>query len=188
MFSDLFETIHPAYFFLSALLFMLGSYCGPLAVDREIGFLLRYPRWIHYLLERYFKPYFGFWLTFTIIFILNNLSLFSSFVSGFLVVVPPLAAFLTGFNVAVISYELLGWQGIGQIFINPVAWLEFPAAWISFSLGFVLAEAQLAGESAGAIWPQLWPLYLKYVGFILLLAALLETGMIELARKYEKKD
>jgi hypothetical protein len=191
MLQELFQTIDLAYLFLSALLFMIGLYLGPVAVEREISFLLKYPRWMLNLMNRYFKSDYNFLIIFLLIFFLNNFSLFSSFVSGFLIIGPPIAAFLTGFHVSVISFEMMGWQGVWHILINPVAWLEFPAAWISFSLGFELAKIQFAQfnwPSAFDLFNSLLPVYLKYVFTLLFLAAILETIMIVFVRRYPDED
>jgi Stage II sporulation protein M len=137
-------------------------------------------------MERFFKTKRAFVILFLIIFSLNNLSLFTSFLSGFLVILPPLAAFITGLNVSIVSFELMGWKGIWQILINPVAWLEFPAAWLSFAMGFRLAETILTRHSfqlAIDEFTHLLPVYLKYVLTLLFVAALLEAGMIVFAEK-----
>lgn len=191
MFSDLIQAIDLKYFFFSALLFMFGLYLGPAAVEKEMTSLLKYPRAMMRLMERYFKPDYSFITVFLIIVILNNISLFSSFVSGFLIIGPPVAAFLTGFNVAVISFEMLGWRGIWHILLNPVAWLEFPAAWISFALGFELAKTQLTGlewHSTLKAFEILWPVYAKYVFVLLLFSAVLETALILFARRFPDEE
>ncbi len=125
-------------------------------------------------------------LVFFIIFGLNNLSLASAFLSGLLIILPPFIAFLTGFNIGVMSYEMMGWRGIWQILVNPVAWLEFPAAFISFSFAHQLAEAQLMfrdwGYTSGMLM-ELGYLYFKYVFFLLLAAAVIETILIYFSRK-----
>ncbi len=193
MFSDLLDTIHWAYFFVAALIFVAGIYAGPIAVEKELRWLLRYPRWLFRLMERYFKTDFHFLLIFFLIFVLNNISLFSGFLSGFLIAGPVLAAFLTGFNVSVVTFEMMGWQGIWHILTNPVAWLEFPAAWVSFGLGFQLAEVQLVqfnGPETFEVFSILWPIYLKYVAGLLFFAAVIETGMIVISRRFmdDKED
>jgi len=191
MFSDLFQTINLAYLFLSALLFMIGLYLGPLAGEREIAILLKYPRWMLRMMERYFKSDYNFIIIFLLIFTLNNISLFSSFVSGFLIIGPPIAAFLTGFNVAAISFEMMGWRGVWHILLNPVAWLEFPAAWMSFALGFELAEMQFTAKDWSKtleLWNTLWPIYLKYVLALLLIAAVLEAALIVFSRRFPDEE
>lgn len=191
MFADFFETIDFTYFFLSVMLFFAGIYLGPSAVDRNLDFLLRYPRWILRMTRRYFTDGLNIMAVFLIIFSLNNFSLVTSFLSGVLVVLPPFAAFFTGFNVAVMSYEMMGWRGIWQILMNPVAWLEFPAAFISFSLAHQLAEAQLMfsdWQHTLNLLTDLWPFYLKYVFTLLLAAAILETSIILYGRKLPKDN
>ncbi len=191
MFADLFENIRLAYFFLSALLFCAGFYLGPAIVEKDIRWLLAYPNWMRKILERYINLEPHFFTLFFIILVLNNISLFTSFTSGFLIFLPILAAFLTGLHVSVVSYSVAGWQGIWHVLVNPIAWLEFPAAWLSFALGMSLAEKQLElGFSGFAVdaYLTLFPLYWKYTGVLLVVAALLESLMIVLARKLPKDD
>lgn len=188
MFGDLFAEINFAYIFAAAVLFLSGIYYAPFIVDRNIRWLLIYPRWIARLMEKYFTVRWGFIPTFFIILILNNISLFTGFVSGFLLIVPFIIAFLTGFHVAVVGYDLMGWKGIWHILVNPIAWLEFPAAWISFSLGFRLAYVMYSFrqfDTAYQYFRLLLPLYFKYVFTLLLIAALLESLLIVLADRHK---
>ncbi|NOX37114.1 MAG: stage II sporulation protein M [Calditrichaeota bacterium] len=188
---DLFDLINYTYFFLSAVLFLGGIYVAPNVVEKNIGFLLKYPRWMRRVMERYFTRKYPFLVLFTIIFLLNNLSLFTSFLSGFILIGPPIAAFLTGLNVAIVSYDMMGWRGIWQILVNPVAWLEFPAAWISFAMGFRLAEAFWLHHSWATVQEQFWillPVYGKYVMVLLFIAALLESGLIVLAERMNDEE
>lgn len=167
---------------------MAGIYLGPMVVERDIALLLIYPRWVKRQMEKYFKTKRGFIVIFLLIFTLNNISIFSSILSGFLIILPPFAAILTGLNVAIISYELMGWQGIFHILVNPVAWLEFPAAWLGFALAFQLAQVQLTGPDLQAtltLFNSFLPVYLKYIMTLLLAAAILETVLIVLAEKFE---
>jgi hypothetical protein len=186
MFSELFEAINYTYFFVSAVLFLVGINTGPIVVEKNIQWLMAYPLLMKRLMDRYFKTKRAFIILFFIIFILNNLSLFTSFLSGFLVVLPPFAAFVTGLNVSIISFELMGWKGIWQILVNPVAWLEFPAAWLSFAMGFRLAETIITRHSfhfAIDEFTFLLLMYFKYVLTLLFIAALLEAAMIVFAEK-----
>lgn len=189
MFSDLFRQISFVHIFLSAILFMAGIYLAPYAVEKNIRWLLAYPRWIARLMEKYFNTRWGFLTLFLLIFSLNNLSLFTGFLSGFLVVLPVLIAFLTGFHVAVIGYDMMGWKGIWHLLVNPVAWLEFPAAWISLALGFRLAQAVVVYQDGTLVWNtfrMLLPLYFNYVFTLLLIAALLESALIRFAEKHKE--
>lgn len=191
MFSELFEHAHFAYIFVAAVLFIAGIYFAPSIVDRNIRWLLVYPRWMAKLMEKYFSDHLGFFPLFITIFLLNNLSLFTGFLSGFLVILPLVLAFFTGFNVAVIGYDLMGWQGLWHMLVNPVAWLEFPAAWISFSLGIRLATEIIVQQnfhSAVKLFPVLLPVYFKYVFSLLLIAALLESVLISIARQHKDES
>ena len=188
MISDLFEHLHFVYIFSAAILFFLGLYLAPTIVEKKINWLLIYPRWVARVIEKYFSIRWGFLPLFIIIFVLNNISLFSGFISGFTILLPIFMAFLTGLHVAIVGYDILGWQGIWQLLVNPVAWLEFPAAWLSFGMGIRISTILLETKSyskAFSIFEDLLPLYFKYVFFLLLLAALLETGLIIWADKHK---
>jgi len=188
MFIDLFEKLHFVYIFIAALLFFAGIYFAPTIVEKKINWLLVYPRWVTKIIEKYFSPRWGFILLFIIILLLNNLSLFSGFISGFVIILPFLFAFLTGLNVAIVGYDLLGWQGIWHLLVNPVAWLEFPAAWISFGMGIKISVKIIYTHrflEAYQLLKQLFPIYLKYVLVLLVLAALLESGLIIWAEKHK---
>ncbi len=188
MFSDLFTQLHFAYIFSAAFLFLAGIYTAPWLAEKNIGWLLAYPRWIAGLMQKYFSARWGFLLVFAIILLLNNLSLFMGFVSGYFVILPVILAFLTGMNVAVIGYDMMGWQGIWHLLVNPVAWLEFPAAWLSFGLGIRLAHSMILYRNfamVSKIFGNLLPLYFKYVFTLLFIAALLESALIVWAEKHK---
>jgi len=190
MFSDLFGQIHFAYIFVSSLFFIAGIYLAPSVVDRNIKWLLIYPRWVARLMEKYFSKRWGFLPIFFTILILNNISLFTGFLSGFLIIFPLILAFLTGFNVAVIGYDLMGWQGIWHLLVNPVAWLEFPASWISFGMGLRLAVVSLQYRSYAVtkqIFSNILPLYFKYVFTLLVIAAIIESLLIVIAERNKDK-
>jgi hypothetical protein len=190
MFSDLFENVKFLYIFLSSILFIAGIYFAPVIVDKNIHWLLVYPRWIAKLMEKYFSTRWGFITIFLIILILNNFSLFFGFISGFTVIFPLILAFFTGFHVAVIGYDLMGWQGIWHLLVNPVAWLEFPASWISFGMGLRLSAELINTGSLNKtyiLFKIMLPLYFKYVFVLLLIAGLLESGMIIWVEKNKDK-
>jgi hypothetical protein len=188
MYADIFEKIQFVNIFIAAFLFIAGIYFAPSIVDRNIRWMLVYPRWVAKLMEKYFSARWGFLSVFLLILVLNNFSLFTGFFSGLLVIFPFLAAFFTGFHVAVIGYDLMGWQGIWHLLINPVAWLEFPASWISFGMGIRISTVVVSTKSLSSgmhIFNQLLPLYFKYVFTLLVIAALLETGMILWVEKHK---
>lgn len=185
MFSELFDAINYTYIFISAVLFLIGINTGPIVVEKNIRWLMAYPLMMKRWMEKYFKTKRAFLILFLIIFSLNNLSLFTSLLSGLFIILPPVAAFLTGLNVSIISFELMGWRGIWQILVNPVAWLEFPAAWLSFAMGFRLSETLLTENFHVTIdaFLSLLPIYFKYVVTLLFIAALLEAALIVFAEK-----
>ncbi len=188
MIHNFFASVDYSLFFLSAILFIAGIYTAPTIVEKNITILLKYPRWMRGVIEKVVKKKLSFLILFFIIFFFNNLSLFGSFASGFLIILPPAAAFFTGLNVAIISFDMMGWKGIWQMLINPVAWLEFPAAWISFALGFQLALTQLQHfnfSDTAELFFRLIPIYLKYVFSLLLIAGILETGLIIMMEKFK---
>ncbi len=185
-----FEGVPFGFFFLSATLFLLGIYVAPVVVEREISWLLWYPRKMRRFMEKLLARKIPVVLIFLLIFTLNNISLFSSFLSGFLVVGPFVSAFLTGLNVAIVSYEMMGWQGVWQILVNPVAWLEFPAAWLSFAMGIKLAVVTVQGgwQPAYAEFELLLPYYLKLVVLLLFIAGVLETALIRIMERLQPPD
>ncbi len=188
MLTDLLEQLHFVYIFAAALLFFLGIYLAPIIVEKKINWLLIYPRWVAKVIEKYFSTRWGFIPLFIIILVLNNLSLFSGFISGFTIIFPFIMAFLTGLHVAIVGYDIMGWQGIWQLLVNPVAWLEFPAAWLSFGMGIRISIALVNTKSfptAFQYFQNLLPLYFKYVFILLILAALLESGLIIWAEKHK---
>ena len=190
MFSDLFEQINFANIFVSALCFIGGIYLAPTIVDKNIKWMLVYPRWVKKVMEKYFSASWGFFLLFFLLLLLNNISLFSGFLSGFLIIFPLILAFLTGFHVAVIGYELMGWRGIWYLLVNPVAWLEFPAAWISFALGLSLSIEWISQGTISAVLEKFYvllPLYFKYVFSLLVLAGIIESFLIIIAERQKDK-
>ncbi len=190
MFNDLFSQINFIYIFTVSVLFIGGIYVAPIIVDKNVRWLLAYPRWVAGIMERFFSARWGFLKMFLIILLLNNFSLFTGFVSGFLVIFPFIFAFLTGFNVAVIGYDLMGWEGIWHLLVNPVAWLEFPAAWLSFALGMRLSVVLYQTQNlavAGEVFAFLLPLYFKYVFTLLVIAAAVESILIIFAERLKDK-
>jgi len=185
-----FEIVPFGYFFLSATLFLIGIYIAPAVVEKEVAFLLWYPRKMRRFMEKLLARKMPIVFIFLLIFTLNNLSLFSSFIAGFVVIGPFLSAFLTGMNVAIVSYKMMGWQGVWQILVNPVAWLEFPAAWLSFAMGIKLAVVTLSGGWSSAVqeFELLLPYYLKLVVLLLFVAGILETALIRVMERFQPPD
>ncbi|MEJ2636253.1 MAG: hypothetical protein P8184_13305, partial [Calditrichia bacterium] len=90
----------------------------------------------------------------------------------------------------VIGYDLMGWEGIWHLLVNPVAWLEFPAAWLSFALGMRLSVVLYQTQNlavAGEVFAFLLPLYFKYVLTLLVIAAAVESILIIFAERLKDK-
>ena len=110
----------------------------------------------------------------------NAASLLVNFLSGFLIVLPPVFAFLLGLNVGVISVKEAGATGLVALVGNPVAWLELPAAWISLAIGIQIGIKTTSDGFSGAVsvFPELVEVYVYVVLPLLIAAAVLEATLI----------
>jgi len=71
-----------------------------------------------------------------------------------------------------------------------LAWLEFPASWISFGMGLRLAVVSLQYRSYAVtkqIFSNILPLYFKYVFTLLVIAAIIESLLIVIAERNKDK-
>ena len=188
MFQDLFYSIQFIYIFIPAVLFLAGIYLGPYVVEKDIHILLAYPRWMAAFMEKYMGKSWNVILIFFIILLLNNLSLFGAMLSGFTIILPPVYAFLTGLNISIISFEMMGWKGLWHMLVNPIAWLEFPAAWLSLAFGIKISTIFFTSNFSAAIvmWKELLPLYFKYVFSLLVIAAIIESFMIHIIDRFRE--
>ena len=181
--------VEVTFFVVSALLFAVGYAASYPVVARDIPFLTWYPLRLWRHVREKVSPGDPWHSLFVFLFVFNATSLLVNFLSGFLVVLPPVFAFFLGLNVGVISVEEAGIAGLVSIVANPVAWLELPAAWASLALGFQLAEA-VAGLEPSDVVPtfvELLDVYVFVVVPLLLAAAALEATLIRLAGKVAEK-
>ena len=188
MYREILQRIDWNLFGLAAVLFMMGVVVGPRIVERNIRFLIAYPLWIYRYLEKILQGKPRFLKLFLIIFCFNATSLFISFVSGFTGVLPFLFAFLTGLNVSIITFKVAGRMGFAAIFLNPVAFIELPAAWISLSLGMSLGleiVSPVMGIPISHFFKDLLQVYLMLVLPLLFLSGLLESAMIAFMRRHD---
>jgi len=175
------ELIETRWFAASALLFIVGTAVSYPVASRELRFLTWYPLWIWKKVRDLLSPEDPWLKLFVFLFVFNSVSLLANLLSGFLIVGPPVFAFLLGMNLGVISVEEAGAAGIPlMILLNPVAWIELPAAFVSLAAGMQLAtsifeEGFITGVS---IFPELFETYLFVVLPLLLVAALLESTLI----------
>ena len=167
---------------LSALLFFAGLWLAPLVVERDIRPLLCYPLWIWRRVQHWIQPQDSFLRMIMIITLLNATSLLGNILSGLMGVLPFVFAFLVGLHVGVIVIkETNRWAPIAVI-LNPVAFLELPATWISLAIGMELGLFQLHHFSLSRVFPLLRQGLLVYGTLILpllLVAAFTEVLLIK---------
>lgn len=190
VYSEIFQGIDWNLFGLAAVLFLMGVIVGPRVVEHNIRFLIAYPLWIYTFLEKILQGKPRFLKLFVIIFCFNATSLCISFVSGFAGVLPFLFAFLTGLNVSILTFKVAGRIGFAAIFLNPVAFIELPAAWISLSLGMSLGLEILNPVMEMQIlqyFHHLLKIYLLVVLPLFFLSGLLEAAMISFMRKHDSE-
>ncbi len=166
----------------SALLFFAGLSSAPFVVEKETKPLLWYPLWIWRRIQRWLRPEDPFLKMMLIITFLNATSLLTNILSGLLVVVPFVFAFLVGLHVGVIVIEETGKWSLTGLLLNPVAFVELPATWISFSIGMEMGLSLLHNFSFSAVVPLLRRGVLVYGTLILpllLVAAFIEVLLIK---------
>jgi len=174
--------VSPTWFVVSAVLFFAGVAASYPVATREVSFLTWYPLRVWRYVRRKISPEDPWHKLFVFLLVFNAASLLANFLSGFLVVLPPVFAFLLGVNIGVISVEEAGATGLVALLFNPVAWLELPAAWVSLAIGTQLALAVASAGPSGAlsVFPHLAEVYLHVVLPLLVAAAVLEATLIRL--------
>ncbi len=174
--------VEPTWFVVSAVLFFAGVAVSYPVAKREVSLLTAYPLWIWKRVHESISPDDPWLKLFVFLLTFNATSLLVNFLSGFFVILPPVFAFLLGLNIGVISVEEAGATGLGAMLLNPVAWLELPAAWVSLAIGTQLGIATASGGLSGAlaVFPELAEVYLYIVLPLLLAAALLEATLIRI--------
>lgn len=172
--------VSPTWFVVSAALFFVGVAASYPVATREVGLLTWYPLRVWRYVRKTISPDDPWLKLFVFLLVFNATSLLVNFLSGFLVVLPPVFAFLLGLNIGVISVEEAGVTGLVALLFNPVAWLELPAAWASLAIGTQLAIAAASGGVSGALaaFPELAEVYIQVVLPLLVAAALLEATLI----------
>lgn len=188
IYRDILQRVDWNLFGLAIVLFTMGIVVGPKVVKRNLRFLIAYPLWIYKKLEKILERKPAFIRLFIIIFFFNSASLFISFVSGFTGLLPFLFAFLTGLNVAIITFKVSGKMGLAGIFLNPVALFELPAVWISLALGMNLGLEVLhpmLGIAPSQLFVELLDVYIFLVLPLLFISGFLEAAMISFMLKHD---
>lgn len=178
---QLLSFISPWLFLLSMLLFLAGVIVSPLAVKRQLNILLWYPNWVWSKLKQFMAREPSFWQLGLVIFMLNSTSLLFNLCSGFGVLLPFVAAILLGLNVGIIGYQEGGTKAICAMFAAPHALFELPAAWLSLALGMNIGLTIIQQPAAlGIVIKTSLAIYLKLILALLVLAAIIEAGLIAL--------
>ncbi len=175
------DRVDVTWFLVSAACFVSGYVAAYPVARFDVEVLTWYPLWVWRKVKEAIDPDDPWLKLFVFLFTFNSVSLLANFLSGFLVVLPLVFAVLLGLNIGVIAMEEAGgWGLFAMTALNPVAWIELPAAWTSLAIGFQLAETLLERGvgAAAAEFPALAEVYLYVVLPLLLAAALLESTLI----------
>lgn len=167
---------------VSVVLFTAGFVAAYPVMRYDVRVLQWYPLWIWRRVRESLSPDDPWLKLFVFLFGFNSLSLFVNFVSGWGVVLPYFLVFLLGLNLGVVGIQEAGGLGaFGMLALNPVAWLELPAAWTAATIGMQLGAAVVSGLGRGAaVFPELLVVYIVVVLPLLFFAALLEASLIGL--------
>jgi len=190
-YTRLWSFIRLDLFLLAGALFLTGVFLAPLVLKNNIKLLTKYPLWIFKTIARYIENEYGILPLFILIFSLNVFSLAIDLVTGFGIILPVILAFLTGLNIAIISYKIGGHTGIIAIFFNPVALIEIPAAWLALSLGMDLGiNILLNGYSsiAAEVFSNSIDVFVFFIIPLLAIAAVLEATLITFIRRNSDDD
>lgn len=192
MFDLFFESLamlNLQIFLISILLFSIGYAMAPMVYHKDIRLLTAYPLWMTKKLERWTKKKWNPGLIFIFIFSANLLSLYLSFVSGTVPLLPIVFTIWTGLNIGIITFHTLKGRFYYAALLNPVALLELPAAFIAFSaaLQLNLTRLQLDLFAIPSMEFSVYSsLFAATVIPLLFLAGILETVLIRFSQKFEE--
>jgi len=146
---------------IASLLFAAGLGTSVAVVRGQVGWMMAFPLWVVRQVLRVIGPGFPAARVFLVIFCFNTIAIFIYMLSGVLIVVPALVAFLTGVNIGVIvlksgemelptgerplaqamdpsvDIEVAPWVSLCSL---AVLMLELPSFWISVGMGIGMAR------------------------------------------------
>ncbi len=189
-FFAVFKIVNTQIFIFSIVLFFIGYAFAPFAYFKKLKWLTAYPFFIIRLIEQHFNKEWHPLKILLVIFILNSLSLFINLVSAFGIVLPLLFSVYLGINLGVVMYHTLEGKFYYISLLNPVAIIELPAVWISYTMAIQYSAVKFFNvqwiESVS------FTLYLTYyldtILPLLLIAGIIETILIIMSRKFEKNS
>ena len=189
-FSEIFNVINLQVYLFSVLLFFIGYAFAPTAHYKKIKWLTAYPFFIINLIEKHFSQDWPPIKIFVVILLLNSISLFVNLVSAFGVVLPLVFSIYLGINLGVVMYHTLEGKHYYLSLINPVALIELPAAWLSFAMAIQYSARNYFNISQipDINFEQYISYFLITVIPLLIIAAIIETGLIIIAKKIEKNE
>jgi len=189
-FIEVFSVINTQVFLLSILLFFIGYALAPTAYFKKIKILTAYPFFITNLIDKHFNKDWPAIKIFAVIFSLNSISLLINLLSAYGIVLPLLFSIYLGLNLGIIMYHTLEGRYFYLSLLNPVAILELPATWISFTLAIQFSAVRFFNINGLSTisFNQYFIYFYSTVIPILFIAGIIETALIVIARKYENKE
>ena len=121
---------------------------------------------------------------------LNSLSLFFNLISAYGIILPIIFSIYLGINLGVVMYHSLNGKHYYLGLLNPVALIELPAAWLSFSMAIQFSATnyfKMTGFTQ-VTFNQYIYYFLVTVLPLLIIAGIIETALIIVAKKMEDKD
>ena len=173
----------------AALLFFIGYALAPTVHYKKIKWLTAYPFFIIHLMDKYFKKEWPAPVIFIVILGLNSFSLFLNLLSGWVIIFPFILIVYTGLNVGVVMYHTLEGKFYYASLLNPVAMIELPAVWISIAMAIQFSLNRISGMEifANISFNQYLVYFFYTIIPLLILAAVIETILIMIARKHESE-
>lgn len=187
-FGEVFKILNTQILLFSILLFFIGYAIAPVAYFKKIKWLTSYPFFIINLIDKHFNKDWHPLKIFVVIFILNSLSLFINLVSAFGIILPIFFGIYLGLNLGIVMYHTLEGKFYFISLLNPVAIIELPAVWISFTMAIQYSANTYLGINwiESVSFNQYFGYYIETIIPLLFIAAIIETTLIVIARKYEK--
>jgi uncharacterized membrane protein SpoIIM required for sporulation len=185
------KLINLQVFLVSALLFFIGYALAPTVYFRNVKWLLAYPMWMFNKMDNWAEKKWNGYVLFLLLFSMNTFSLAVDLLSGWVIFLPVVFAVWTGMNVGVITYHTLHGEFYYASLINPVVFLELPAAFLAFSMALQMNLAQVsadASKTSNADFSQYIILFIITVLPLLFISGIVESALILYARKLDKSE
>jgi len=189
-FFEVFRIINLQIYIFSILLFFIGYAFAPTAYFKKIKWLTVYPFFIINLIDKHFNKDWHPIKIFIVIVLLNSLSLFFNLISAYGIILPVIFSIYLGINLGIVMYHSLNGKHYYLSLLNPVALIELPAAWLSFSMAIQFSATNYFNITG--ITQVTFNQYINYflitVLPLLIIAGIIETALIVVAKKMEEKD